>query len=56
MASVHLLWTFDAMIPASTIRTWGERGYITRQSRGKLRYDLDEVIDYAREKGLLGNR
>ncbi|HEY9418076.1 MAG TPA: hypothetical protein VIQ30_25230 [Pseudonocardia sp.] len=56
MASVHLLWTFDALIPASTIRTWGERGHVTRLPRGKCRYDLDDVIEHARRMGLLGDR
>jgi hypothetical protein len=56
MASVHLLWTFDARVSPSTIRTWGERGQVSRLPRGRFRYDLDEVIEHARRMGLLGDR
>lgn len=56
MASVHLLWTYNVMITSVTIRQWGARGSVTRQPRGQYRYDLQEVIDYARSKGLLEDR
>lgn len=56
MASVHLLWTYEAMVTPDAIRQWGTRGLVARQPAGKYRYDLQEVIDYAREHGLLGDR
>lgn len=56
MASVHLLWTFDALVPASTIRTWGERYPGIRSGAGRYRYDLQAVEDHARRQGLLGDR
>lgn len=55
MASVHLLWAHNARVPASTIRTWGERGIVSRLPRGRMRYDLHEVVAHAEAAGLLAN-
>lgn len=52
MASTHLVMAFGALIPSGTIRVWATRGNITRRERGQYRYDLEEVVEYARARGL----
>lgn len=56
MASVHLLWAYGVQVPPATIRQWAKRDHITRLPRGQYRYELNEVVTYARERGLLGDR
>lgn len=56
MASVHLLWTYDVQVSAATIRSWGNRGLVSRRPRGDYRYDLQEVIDFARGRGLIDSQ
>lgn len=53
MASIHLLWAHNVRVAPSTIRTWGERGCVSRLPRGKMRYDLHEVVAHAETLGLL---
>lgn len=53
MASVHLLWAHNARIEPDTIRQWGARGQVSRQPRGRYRYELHEVVEHARRRGLL---
>lgn len=55
MASVHLLWTYNARVAPSTIRTWGERGTVSRLPSGKMRYELNEVVAHAESLGLLAD-
>lgn len=52
MASVHLLWAYGMQVPPATIRQWAQRDpeRIQRLPRGKYRYDLQQVVDYALER------
>lgn len=54
MASVHLLWAYNARVTPEQIRQWGARGFVSRKPRGRYRYDLREVVEYARRRGLIG--
>ncbi len=55
MASVHLVNRYGALVPPGTIRVWGLRGHITRRDTKTepYRYDLGEIEEYARARGLL---
>ncbi len=54
MASVHLVMAHGVLVSPSTIRTWGDRGHISRLPAGKMRYELHEVVAHARAVGLFG--
>jgi hypothetical protein len=40
-------------ISAATVRQWARRGHIATHREGWRRYDLRELQNHAREKGLL---
>jgi hypothetical protein len=47
MAAYWLQSTYHVEITAATIRKWAERGHLRR------RYDLYEVVEVARERGVI---
>lgn len=53
MASVHLLWRYDAQVPPATIRQWGHRYPGIRRDEGRYHYNLEEIIQQARRSGAI---
>lgn len=47
MAAYWLRTTYHVEITAAAVRKWAERGYLRR------RYDLWEVVEVARERGVI---
>lgn len=53
MASVHLLWRYDAQVTPARIRKWGERHPELRRDEGRYRFNLEEIIRHARRTGAI---
>ena len=53
MASIHIQRSFHITIKPATIRQWAARGHIRNYHGGARRYDLREVIEHARSRGLI---
>lgn len=54
----HLRRTFALTVKPSTVRSWGQRGKITRlpATDGGYRYDLAEVLAYLELRGTIDTR
>lgn len=56
-AAHWLRMTYNARVHPDTIRQWAARGKLTRHGhphRAKL--DLNEVVEHAQQRGLLGDK
>lgn len=53
-AAWHLQRAYQLDIQPGTIRVWAHRGYIQVHKDGRYRYNLLEIVEYARERGLIG--
>jgi predicted site-specific integrase-resolvase len=55
LAAYHLHRLGVRRISGATIRQWARRGHIRVHRGGYARYDLREIEEHARQKGLLDN-
>jgi hypothetical protein len=52
----HILKAHKVKLASSTIRSWATRGQIGTYGRGRERYDLREVVEYATQQGIIPKR
>ncbi len=52
-ATIHLRRAYGVRLSPATIRKWAARHHITTHGLGRERYDLREIIEHARSRGLL---
>lgn len=55
-AVLELRRTYGVQLSPVTIRQWAARRHIGSYGHGRERYDLREIIEHARVRGLLGDR
>jgi hypothetical protein len=54
-AVIWLRRTHGVRLSPATIRQWAARGHIGSHSFRRERYDLREVVERARQRGLIGD-
>lgn len=55
-AIIHLRRAYGLRLSPATIRQWAARKHIGSHSFRRERYDLREIEEHARSRGLLGDR
>lgn len=55
-AVIHLRRAYGLRLSPATIRQWAARKHIGTHSLRRERYDLREVVEHARSRGLLGDQ
>lgn len=57
LAALYLSWQTGRLVKAGTIRQWAFRNHIsTSPDRRREPYDLEEIVAYARSRGLIESR
>jgi hypothetical protein len=54
-AATHLRRAYGVRLSPATIRQWAARGHIGSHSLKRERYDLREIVEHARERGLIAD-